>query len=1423
MAYMIDWSKLEPYQGNKYRSFEELCYQIAKGLYECKGRFTSIDDSGGGDGVEFYMTLPNGDQWGWQAKFYHPNPRLSVSNRKQSINESLITSCQKHPRLKRWFLCTPSNFTPNGEQSWFDDTLLKSVPETMGVELVHWGDSEFNNWIREPRFGGIGHYFFGELELTFDWFHTQVKKQIRTVQDKFNEVLHTETNVDARIHAFLGDTAFSQFIAEQVIEFGDDLEKYREAVGELKNQRPYQGDWKDTKSDLLAAVELLQDALENAIEQLKQALDFLNEQRLDEVRLIDWNMVQARLERTYEAYREAELAVDICSRKEEDWEHILQEVEPIVGMSLWAAATLIDKLRGIIPKLSHVNQPDLHIFGGAGVGKTHIASHICYERLECGLPALLVLGSQFTGDQPLQKQLLGILDIPSTYSWSDFLQALEAAAEAYHTRIPLVIDGLNEATRTGVFSNVWRLGLSRLIQDISQTNNIRLVTTCRTTYKEAIWESVDPQNMAYARGFDAYDVTETAIEKYFSWYKIKADLTAAPLDQFQHPIYLKIFCESQNAARQEEKHVYVGEYTLFEVFDYYLAQCNHAICDRIGRHRNAPVVTQALDKMAQYLWQQRTRNISLTQLVEMIDGQPIEEIKWGQSKTKAILDEGLLVCRDWYEEGEIVYFTYDLLGGYVIAQHLVKQAADTMETFVQSDETVAKLFSDDHQTLHPLHEDIRRCLAVLLPVKTGKCLHELTDNKNAFDISINAIFEIPPDAIHRDFIDLVARLFEYPENRKTLLGLAASTMVHVHHPLNASFWSERLRALPIPERDISWTEYVRENVERFEKTLERFEALCRSDEPMSEMTVDRLHLLAEHIMWVLTSSVRPLRDKATKALHWYGRRMPEQFFDLMLRSLEVNDPHIPERMLAAAYGVVMARQYDFEDRSFAETTLPIYGRKLYEAMFKPHAPYSTTHILARDYARRTIDIALIHHPALLTSGERKRIAPPFTEGGIRKWGSSEDRNEGEYRDGNCPIDFLDDPLDWLGPKISKYETTTPEYKHTKANLWWRIYDLGYSLERFGDVDKWIVHFNHVISYSKQERFTDHYGKKYCSIALHELAGYRDDLGLLKSEWHEPYERTLLADIDPSFPQLVQEFQVVDRDILGDRTTPLHEWIENGSNPDISSYFVLEELCGEKGPWVLLDGYIKQEDLEGRRSCVIFPHGMLVQKDDLAEIIPLLQKQSLGGRRIPIPEIPEIPDDHCTYAGEIPWCDTFPYNGQTELEFVISTKKKKVMPPSLVFSKEEVILSSVKKEQIVEEPDEKCVFKTFIPVRRNRWDGRPSSVTLSRSVLVLAKEIAEFLDMCAHSQTFDLYEANGKRASITIRWGEHWHTEHDLIFLRQDLLDHYLQENNLCLLWAVWGERQFSSKNMEVLDAFAKEHRPYKAFQEIKSYGDVKNC
>lgn len=1184
----VDWSKLQPYHHTQERSFEELCYQIAKGLYGSEGTFTSVDDTGGGDGVEFYLTLPNGDDWGWQAKFYNPEPRLSVRNRKQSIKDSLEESCKKHLNLKKWILCTPTNFT-TAEQAWFKNTLLKCVPDGMQVKLEHWQESDFLDWLSQPRFSGKRHYFFGELVLTLDWCQIQLEKQLKTIGDKFNPLLHTESDVDDAIHQFLGDAAFIENFSHQIQELDNDLKKHTQAVAELNSFDPHQIQLNDEKKELLVAVIPLNESLSNAVAYLQHAHTLLQEHKFEEIQQSDWNPIYDQMDKTYKAYGYTSAAFDIdaipYTGRQEEKSSVLNQARHIIVAPHYLAATFMDSWRDVRSRLDSINTPDLHVLGHAGVGKTHIASHICQERIDAGLPALLLRGGSFTSDQPLTQQLRTILDIPPTYSWNDFLKSMATFAEAYHTRIPLIIDGLNEATHNGKFSSVWKQDLESLANEIGQTtNDLALITTCRETYRSAIWSS-RISNTIYASGFDSYEV-EDAVHKYFDYYKIEANLTAAPLSQFQHPIYLKIFCETKNSTRQEEKYLYIGEETLFEVFEEYLIQCNEAVCKRLGLKYNAQIVKPTLYKMAEYLWRKNSRNIPQKELVLIADNQPLENLVWMLSKTQAIESEGLLVCRDWLGEEDVVNFTYDLLGGYLIAQYLIEQTNDGIEDFIHSDELISKLLGDDYGKLHPLHEDIRRCFAALLPSQKGLYLHNLTKNPKAWNASIEAVFEISPTAINQNCVDFIAKLFGHPKSRQPLIELAVSTIDHANHPLNATFWSAQFKLLSVPERDLSWTEYVRKEVEWFTELIAHFEVDCKGTETLSSRAEAHLHLLAQHVMWVLTSTVRALRYDATQALYWYGRRFPNHLLSLALDSLTVNDPYISERMLATVYGVAMARQYDFKDPGFPLVFLPVYGRKLYEAMFQPNAPCSTTHILSRDYARHTIEIALIHQPGLLNDTERKRIIPPFKDGGIRKWGKSEDKNKGNYKDGNCPFDYFDDPMSNLGEGIDKYHDGTPQYKLAKSNLWWRIYKLGYSQEAFGEVDGWINR-RWMGGNSDDKRWTYHYGKKYCNIAVSELAGYREDKGLLKYKWESDCKRSSHTDIDPSFPEPPQEINIFQSDLLGDRSLPIHEWIVGGQVPDIKPFLQVNDFAGIAGAWVMLSGIVRQTENESGRN--IFAH------------------------------------------------------------------------------------------------------------------------------------------------------------------------------------------------------------------------------------------
>ena len=1112
------------------------------------------------------------------------------------------------------------------------------------------------------------------------------------------------------------------------------------------------------------------------------------------------------------------------------------------------------------------------------IGKTHIACNICDDRLKNGLPALFVRGNLFTTKQSIESQLRTILDIPPSYSWHDFLQALSAAAEAYHTRIPLIIDGLNESVHNGTFSKIWELGLTGLVQEIAQVKNLVLITTCRESYKEAIWKEVplkeyiwkkliwkdnNSPNLVYAYGLDPYEEVEPTVKKYFKAYKINANLTLAPLTQFEHPLYLKIFCETKNRERKTHVQVYVGEQTLFEVFDEYLKQCNEAVCARLGVRQGTPIVQPILNKIAKHLWQNRSRNIPVEELVKLTDNQLLSDMNWPTSKARAIEVEGLLVCKDRIEGKDKMSFTYDLLGGYLIAKYLVEQATDDLPGFLNSEEVVALLFGEDYQTLHPMEEDICRCLAALLPAKTGKFLHQFSDNEKIFGLSIRALFEISPKDINEKCINLITNLFGIPKNRESFFKLAETTVGHPDHPFNASFWSERLLELSMSERDLSWTEYVRYNRYDFENILERFEETCQNDQNISDFSRERLHFLAEHIMWILTSTVRPLRDQATRSLYWYGRRFPQEFFDLVIKSFRINDPYVSERMLAATYGIAMARQNDSEDTSFVKEVLPLYARQLYENMFKSDASHSTTHILARDYARRTIDIALIHHPNLLTDDERGRITPPFTDVGIQEWGESEDRNKGEHEKGPAPLqmDFENYTLGCLVKDRGNYDYEHDEYKRVRANIFWRIYNLGYSLNSFGPLDKRIHQENERYGRSADGRKTDRYGKKYSWIAFYEIAGFRQDKGLLQDYYDN--SRILHADIDPSFPNEQREYNLVTKDFLGNRGVSAEEWIAKTSPPDLTQYLKIDNLCEQQGSWVLLNGYLSQKDDQANRDMFAFSRGLIVKSEETEEIVEALKDlEKIDGHTVP-----STLDDHCTYAGEIPWCDTYPESNWEELRvetesLLVPQEQLDLLRNGKPASEDDLyelcdniadligtedfddislryfgditsIVDLIERddwetieaqlhEQDFEltiktvnvEQKEYRIFKVLVPVRGSTWSDSQSAAVPGRSVEIPSKQIAETFSLCGQPQSFDLFEKDGRRASMTFRWGEGWGKKQDFAYLRSDLLERYLTKIDGELIWVIWGEQNVVPPDKDT---------PYKLFHDVKVYRDIQKA
>ena len=238
----IEWNKLKPYRGDNKKSFEELCYQIVSENFKNEisngATLTPVDDSGGGDGVEFYLTLPNRDVYGWQAKFFC---RLNESGRKEQVKKSLQTSYKKHPLLKKWFLCSKCNFTPN-ERTWFDDELASSIkgservlPENNNVQLVHWGESEFLEHLKNHP--AICRFFFSEKLLTQEWFQERYETDIQKsqIKAKYESQIHIPTNIDTAINKVLGGNRLVEILEKEIVNQQVELyaEEYKDAFAKL--------------------------------------------------------------------------------------------------------------------------------------------------------------------------------------------------------------------------------------------------------------------------------------------------------------------------------------------------------------------------------------------------------------------------------------------------------------------------------------------------------------------------------------------------------------------------------------------------------------------------------------------------------------------------------------------------------------------------------------------------------------------------------------------------------------------------------------------------------------------------------------------------------------------------------------------------------------------------------------------------------------------------------------------------------------------------------------------------------------------------------------------------------------------------------------------------------------------------------------
>jgi hypothetical protein len=1355
---LLSWDTFAKLPGSAERNFENLCRNLIRRQYGQFGDFAALAAQ---PGVEFHLKLHTtcslgtpGRWYGWQCRWYDlPSGRALGFARRKKIEKAIRTTERELPGLTDWVLWTRHPLT-KGDQKWFTHI-------TTHMRKHQWTSADVEGHLTGEATIFRGTYF-GELVLTPALLADLRKISVAPIRPRWQPEAHQTVDAERTLRQVLAETSTWDHLKTAADDLKTDAEAVNTDSEDLLNPIA------EAARDLVCLAEELSNALSETHAALNRGdLDILQQQLMSRPGMPG-------------------LHIRTLPRKLRSLRHRAALTTANAVADVRGALAVLDELASSLEKRI------VSVLADAGCGKTQLAAQLTVASED--RPAGILLHGRDLSVNGTFKDLLHnvvIAGVPVA-SMDALLAAVDAAGQRAHRRLPIIIDGLNEAEDP----RDWMALLASLNTILSRYPYVLIVCTVRTVFADEALPEELPRLTMPNFGHD----TIPAIMKYFAYYRIDAADAELPFELLTHPLTLRLFCEATNPTRKSIVGVEAMPGSLTGLFDKYLDQVAERIAQLAPRSRKyyVPDIQAALDEVGSALWEEKARSLDVNVLRGRLGD---ADRPWNESIVRALEQESVLLRYP----GDRVTGVYDALAGHLIGNALLRKLGRVaeFESWLKEPGNLAAL-NGSLSDQHPLAADTFNALVGLFPRRLYRQqLWPLLDpplrsvalraaaNLEGTYLDLTTVNELSAVALQKtsESRDLFHRLFE-------VRGAAS-------HPLNADFLDGLLRSMTLTDRDLRWTEWIRANQRKLLSDLQHLETHWRK-KPKYWSRAEQLR--GRWLVWMLTSTVHEIRDRATRVLYWFGRRDPEELFRLTLDSLALNDPYVSERMLAAAYGVCMALHCRPKRPIFRQKLLG-FAKAVYQSVFALDALHSTTHVLAREYARRIIDVARIYSPSLISKADQTRVAPPYKDGGIRTWASIQDPNDGKYREGNSPLgmDFENYTIGRLVPSRHTYDYKHEEFKLVVGQIVWRLYQLGYSLEVFGEIDKDIAGLRY--RGGRNTPSTDRYGKKCARIAYFEQYGLRQDAGLLKNTWSEHDERPLEADIDPSFPDEPYNFQLIG-DFLGDRSGDVRRWVQRGPTPGFMQHLVQPKLDQASGPWLLLDGHCYQRDKDAERLGFVMFQSFLLLQEDVDEFLRLMRKETPGGRRIPEPS-----EDHLMFAGEIPWCDTFSLDRLDTVDFIVGTTKKKVSPKDPRYNFRIIRNFGETKETIgprkppqFEQVNLYRKIPIYVPIRESRFSERPSCT-------IPGKYVSSHFGLWLDLPTWNMRDRSGRLCSVSTARRDAADYEHHL-FLRKELIDDLLASQKLALVWVVWGERQHFAERQALSGTDA---HGYKYFRQIYRY------
>jgi hypothetical protein len=921
----LNWMQLRAWDGSQNRAFEELCCQLAHAeSFPAGSRFTRKGTPDAG--VECYWTLSAGDETGWQAKFFQ-----SVGKSQwQQLDESVKNALDKHPRLTRYTICLPFDradprIEKKGKKQKSAMSEWDAHVETwtqwakdrgMEVSFEYWGDHEISERLSFEEHHGRHYFWFREDRFGPQWFQQRFDEARANVGERYTPELNVDLPV-ARLFDGLGRT-----------------ETFRLRFLTLRGKIQKESEW--LSRDTVAKDGQLFRPVADGVQELIERLAVFEDD--DHLEPYDFDMFAKRASDTGERAYKCGYALEEKARAEKNRDaysyerhHAYQVGALLRDLAEEAASTAANA----------ANTHAVLLDGEAGHGKTHLLFDVAERRIGAKQPTVTLLGGQFTKGDPW-TQVLQLLHVDCKRD--EFLGALDAAAEARRSRALILIDALNEADdRT-----IWQKGLAGFLTACARYPRISVGVTVRTSYlTDVLPDSLnDKLTRETHHGFAEHEYQAT--RTFFGWFGIKRPSIPLLNPEFQNPLFLKLFCKGIKAAGLTE--MPKGLHGVTQMFDFLLDAVNGKLRLQLDFDPKKRLVHEALRSVAEALAASDSHFLPRDQAQDLVDAH-LPGRTYNTSLFARLLSEGLLAEeRVWRKGGthEGIRFAYERLQDHQIASYLLGTHVRTAD--------VAAAFAPDQ----PLGARVRQytsewtfglldALAIQVPERYGVELPDVMRDaaadspmRRAF---IRSLLWRRPASIGAPAKQYLRSGLRY-EEFEVFLDVVLTVAANPDHPFNADYLHALLLRDAMPDRDAWWSTYLAGQYEQH-TAVDRLVEWAWSPEEKTHIDDESVRLAAIALMWFLTTSHRPLRDRATKALvRLLTPRL--QVLDRLLTTFgDVDDLYVRERLYGVAYGCVL--------RSSDAAAIGGIAKRVFDDLFRDGNP--TPHILLRDYGRGVMERA----------------------------------------------------------------------------------------------------------------------------------------------------------------------------------------------------------------------------------------------------------------------------------------------------------------------------------------------------------------------------------------------------------------------------------------------------------------------------------